>query len=118
MPAAKSFRVKVYRRQSGPFEVVVIATSRAKAQVKAVRRSKQHSDGILAKLAHELAPLPPSNTRETEFNPDGTLKHAVVGKPCYPKSWTQGVKIVKPRSINKGGDQVLTVDIQLIGFAK
>lgn len=115
---SKSFRVKVYRRQSGPFECVVIATSRAKAQVKAVRKSKINADTVLEKLAHELAPLPVSNTKETLFNSDGTLKSRPSGKPCYPKAWTAGVKLVRPLSLRKGGDKVLAVNIKLIGFAK
>ena len=118
MPTAKSFRVKVYRRQSGPFECVVIATSRAKAQAKAVKKSRQYATQILTKLQHELAPLPVSNTKETLFNLDGTLKSKPVGKPCYPKAWTAGVKLAKAKPITKGGDQVLTVDIKLVGFAK
>ena len=113
----KVFRVKLYRRQSGPFECVVTAPSRKSAKLKAMLEAARVAKTVQITLAHELAPLPPSNTKEIAFNPDGTLKSKVVGKPCYPKEWTKGIKLAKPAKITRGGDVVISCEIKLIGKA-
>lgn len=117
---AKVFRIKVYRKRSGPYECVVIATSRQKALAKASRKSAQAAKEFFSRLAHELT-APGLDKPDIEAVAGGRIYHMhkpAVGPSIYPKAWTAGAKLTKPSLATKGSDKVMGKPIiTLLGFA-
>lgn len=118
MPSLKVFRVKIYRRLSGPFEAVVKAPNRKSAQTKTMLKAAKAYKAEQKRLA-PLMPMPGLDKPDIEVAAGGIIYHMkkpLIGKRAYPKAWTAGVKLVKPIKLGKGNDLV-TCTITLIGKA-
>lgn len=114
MSSNKVFRVKIYRRLSGPFEAVVTASSRKKAQTKVMLKAAKAYKAEMDKLAHEHT-APGLDKPDLEAVAGGIVYHMpkpTIGKPFYKMS----CKLAKPKKIGKS-NELLKCDITLLGKA-
>lgn len=110
MAIEKVYRVRLYRQNTGPFECLVITTSRAKAESRAKIRAAIAANHEAHQLHKELTTpvLTPTKGQPAKKFVPGRAEN-------YP---TSQVKTVKPRLITHGENKTVRCEVLCLGRAK